>query len=197
MSHIKSLDDNEIEKMLSVCDFSGPSGRNLLTHNRNRLMILVLVDAGLRVGEMVPLKWRDLVTENQSNPVLHLKAELTKTKIPRVIPLTGRLREAIMLLHNELQRYNFGFADDFVFLGTGLNFHITTRQVRRIIAAISTKALNYSISPHKLRHTFATRLLRYTSTRVVQELLGHKSLSSTQIYTHPNSTDLRDAINKM
>ncbi|GAH96402.1 unnamed protein product, partial [marine sediment metagenome] len=53
------------------------------------------------------------------------------------------------------------------------------------------------IHPHILRHTFATRLMSKTSMRVVQELLGHKNLSSTQIYTHPNNADLQEAIDSL
>ena len=81
------------------------------------------------------------------------------------------------------------------FYATDTQRPITTRQVERIILTASMKALNRPIHPHVLRHTFASRLMKRTNIRVVQQLLGHTSITSTQIYTHPDSDDLQKAIN--
>jgi len=74
---------------------------------------------------------------------------------------------------------------------------LSERHVQRIISSASVKAFGRSINPHVLRHTFGTRLMRVTDMRTVQELLGHKSLASTQIYTHPNEQDKHKAIQNM
>ncbi|GAH73030.1 unnamed protein product [marine sediment metagenome] len=58
-------------------------------------------------------------------------------------------------------------------------------------------SLGRPVHPHILRHTFASRLMRTTNARIVQELLGHQHLSTTQIYTHPNQDDLKKAIEQL
>ncbi|GAI79438.1 unnamed protein product [marine sediment metagenome] len=74
---------------------------------------------------------------------------------------------------------------------------LTRRQVHRIISYAAISALGRSVHPHVLRHTFASKLMRVTNMRTVQELLGHKNLTSTQIYTHPNEQDKHKAIENM
>jgi len=74
---------------------------------------------------------------------------------------------------------------------------ITTRQVERIIKHAAIASIGRPANPHMLRHTFATKLMRITNVRVVQELLGHRNLSSTQIYTHPNQDDFAAAIRNL
>lgn len=88
-------------------------------------------------------------------------------------------------------------SNDFVFSSRISRSPISTRQVHRIVNFAFLKAIGKVVHPHMLRHTFATRLMRVTNSRIVQELLGHKKLTSTQIYTHPNSDDLKKAIDKM
>ena len=85
----------------------------------------------------------------------------------------------------------------YAFTTKNIDKPLSTRQVERIIRAAALKCLGRPVHPHALRHTFASRLMRKTNARIVQELLGHKNLSSTQIYTHPNGEDLKDAINQI
>ncbi|MBA7615634.1 Tyrosine recombinase XerC [subsurface metagenome] len=80
--------------------------------------------------------------------------------------------------------------------GRGVN-SLTRRQVYKIISSAAIAALGRSVNPHVLRHTFASKLMRVTNMRTVQELLGHSNITSTQIYTHPNETDKHEAIEKM
>jgi len=74
---------------------------------------------------------------------------------------------------------------------------LTTRTIERIITAAAEKAIGRPVHPHVLRHTFATKLMRKTDIRTVQDLLGHKHISSTQIYTHPSMSDKRQAIDSL
>jgi len=111
--------------------------------------------------------------------------------------MSQRLRKAIETINAShwlrLPAPTSGFA---FYNGTNTE-HLTTRQIERIIGNAGEKAFGRWINPHILRHTFASRLMRTVNSRVVQELLGHKHLASTQIYTHPNHQDLRNAIDSI
>ncbi|GAJ04418.1 unnamed protein product [marine sediment metagenome] len=91
--------------------------------------------------------------------------------------------------HNHGARY--------AFYATWCMRPLTVRQVQRIITFAGKLSMGRNIHPHLLRHTFATRLMRNTSMAVVQQLLGHTNLSSTQIYTHPNGEDRKKAIDSL
>ncbi|GAH51596.1 unnamed protein product, partial [marine sediment metagenome] len=67
----------------------------------------------------------------------------------------------------------------------------------RITRNAAMKSLGRPVHPHVLRHTFASRLMRTTNSRVVQELLGHQHMSTTQIYMHPNQEDKKKAIQSL
>lgn len=197
MAYIETLSEDEIQSLLSATSSGASAFTTWSKSLRTRLMILLMSDAGLRIGELVKLKWVDIFAHISPVQTLLLGAHLTKTKVPRSIPTTPRLRDAILNFQkNQNIKPDFNM-DFYVFFSKDNTHAISTRQVRRIIGNLSQSYIGRRISPHTLRHTFATRLLRYTSTRVVQELLGHKSLSSTQVYTHPNSIDLGKAIGQM
>jgi len=197
MNTVKTLDDKEVERFLTFMK-NNPTGNMPLTSKpRNYLLALLMIDAGLRVGELVRLQWPDIPHSELSTPAIVLRAETTKTKQSRTIPATSRLILASKAYAQVAQHFFRHGAAGWVFPSFKNTNHISERQIAYIVSAAGKITTNRSISPHTLRHTFATRLLRNTSTVIVQRLLGHKSLNSTQIYTHPNSTDLRDAIDKM
>lgn len=168
-----------------------------LHSERNLLICLLLLDAGLRVGELVQLIIGNIWFNNEPALSLEIRADITKTRTARTIPITERTRLAI--LKYSKSRYGGLFASPgrWLFETTDLSKHITTRQVERIIRAAGQAALGIRVHPHMLRHTFATRLMQKANIRVVQTLLGHSSLQSTQIYTHPNNQDLKTAIETM
>ena len=168
-----------------------------IAYPRERLMFLLMLDAGLRVGELVQLKLSDLLINDHPVFSLTVRPEIAKNHTAREIPLSSRVYEAINNLKNCYWRPLYYEPENFAFPAPPTVAHISTRQVERIIKNIAERTILRPITPHTLRHTFATRLMRKTSTRVVQQLLGHKNLSSTQIYTHPNSEDLRLAIDSM
>jgi len=162
---------------------------------RNVLAFLLMLDAGLRVGEVCRLTMPVCYFGNKPVNMLCLPAHICKGKHPREIPICERLYSA-------LGRYNAQplLLPDWpltqaVICRKPQGRAVTTRSLERIICKASLGAIGRAITPHVLRHTFATKLMRKTDMRTVQELLGHKNLSSTQVYTHVNDTDKRNAIN--
>jgi len=163
--------------------------------DRNALIVFLLLDAGLRVGEVVRLRIMDLVINGAPIAELELRAEITKNHKTRLIPLSENITNYIKKMITYHWTGITPTPANFAFYTTHSRRHLTTRQVQRMVTQISTIALGKSIHPHTLRHTFATRLMRKTDIRTVQMLLGHSSLTSTEIYTHPNNIDLKKAIN--
>lgn len=174
---------------------------------RNRVLGLLMLDAGLRVGEAVQLTPFDVLTidPNQPDaglspchvsPVLTVPTTAAKKKRSRIIPMTTRLQQALLTYCPILYAANHNTAPLWLFPTRKGQTHLTTRQARRIIRNVALQAIAILVHPHVLRHTFATNMLRSTDLRTLQLLLGHKQLNTTQIYTHPTAEDLRQAIVK-
>ena len=164
---------------------------------RDYTILLLLGDAGLRIGELVQLVVSDVLGDYELVRSLDVRKEIAKYKIPRVIPLSKRLRGS---LHQYLRELAPGIDDRNRFLfpaRSGHSGHLSERQIQNIVERISLPALGKKVHPHMLRHGFATFLMRTTPLPVVQRLLGHKNLSSTQAYVHPDSKDLFDAIDSL
>lgn len=161
---------------------------------RNYLIGLLLCDSGLRVSEVVSLKRSDLIFNNEPVKSITVLTKKKRVETERVIPLTGRIQRAITKMHDIVWPVSITDLEHYAFYASDFRSHLTTRQVERIIFVASLCCLNFAIHPHTLRHTFATRLMRTTNIRTVQELLGHSHLSSTQVYTHPDFQDLTKAI---
>ncbi len=171
----KYLDIGDVEKLLSNPDTT------TLLGSRDRAMLETLYSTGMRVSELVALDINDL--DLQTNAVrVHGKG-----KKQRVIPIGPGAVQAI--LHFLDLRRNDARAAAFHQNALFINKHgqrLSTRSVRRKLDKYLLEAgLDLSISPHTLRHSFATHMLqRGADLRSVQEILGHQSLSTTQIYTH-------------
>lgn len=164
---------------------------------RNYLMALLMIDTGIRVGELVQLLQDDLYRNDEVVVNLVVRSEIAKRKHERIIPLSERLRTAIGIMMTNQWSQVKSIDPKFAFYAFHPDMPLNVRQVQRIIKIGSEICLRRVVTPHMLRHTFATRLMRTTSTRIVQELLGHKNLTSTQIYTHPNHQDLTKAIKSL
>lgn len=193
----KTLNDDECFRLLDhiMTGYANPLKRPKVI--RNHTMALLMLDAGLRVGELTKLLVRDFIINNTIVTNLLITREIAKRHHERVIPLTERIRLNIKQMDQLIWRPPHATPGPYAFVAYNKSLRITTRQVERIIKRASIESIGRPIHPHVLRHTFASRLMRRTSMRVVQELLGHKNLSSTQIYTHPNNNDLTEAINSI
>jgi len=161
---------------------------------RNYAMVLFMLDAGLRVGEMLQLRVNDLYVEKIPVTTLAVRAEITKTKVERLIPCTRRILDTLETMIRHYRPWSSLNPDRFAFCKLNHAKPISARMVQMLVEHWSKAAIGRKITPHTLRHTFATRLMAKTNIRVVQKLLGHKSITSTQIYTHPNHEDLTGAI---
>lgn len=194
---IETITPEQADKMLDLMLGNSFSPQKRMRGVRNRCMMMLMLDAGLRVGELTQLLQSDLIFNDEPVTSLRVRAEIAKGKHERLIPLSDRLKIAIeeMQRHiwNKIASTGYGYA----FGRPGVGLHVSTRQVERIISKYSMLAFGESIHPHILRHTFATRLMACTSMRNVQVLLGHKNIQTTQIYTHPNNQDLKNAIGTM
>jgi integrase/recombinase XerC len=150
---------------------------------RDQAIIEVLYGSGLRVSELVSLNLKDMDLESK------LLRVTGKGRKQRIVPLTG---PAVRALKTWLDTRPHSSEALFLNQRGG---RLTDRSVRRILDRLEiSAALHQHIHPHMLRHTFATHLLDGgADLRSVQELLGHKKLSSTQIYTHLTRERLRAA----
>lgn len=181
-----SLEQPKIErflpKVLSVKEIE-----TLINQSSNvseRAIIELLYSAGLRVSELIELKVSDV---NFNNNYLKCRGKGNKE---RLIPLGNRVKYALefYLSSNNSDEHNTA---GYLFVNQKGN-KLDRQEVWRLIKHLS-KALNKHVSPHVLRHSFATHLLENgADLRVVQELLGHSDISTTQIYTHVSKKRLKD-----
>lgn len=190
----KTLNTNEQEQLLQA--LLNPKGRELKvsTNTRNYLLGCLMLDAGLRVGEVVALRMSHLFFNSKPVHSLILTSDITKNHVERSVYVSKRLKEALLQCYNDHLGSVKVPEQLYVFAVWPRYAPLSTRQVERIINIAGWKALNRPVHPHMLRHTFASKLMRVTDMRTVQELLGHSSITSTQLYTHPNEDDKKKAI---
>lgn len=157
---------------------------------RNRAIIETLFSCGLRVSELVNLKISDMFEEEKFIRVLG------KGSKERLIPISDKALKEIHLwfLDRNLMKIKPG-EEDYVFLNRR-GAHLTRNMILIMIKNAALDAgIKKTISPHTLRHSFATALLKGgADLRVIQELLGHEDIGTTEIYTHIETSDLREAI---
>ncbi len=164
---------------------------------RNVAAFILMLDGGFRVSEVTGFVLSDCYFDGKSVNSISVRATEAKNHRQRTVPCTVRLKAAL----DRLFRFTAGhLVDDHpvhVIFSNSNGKRITSRSLQRIFVTVGLQTLNINLYPHLLRHTFATNLLKLTNIRTVQELLGHKHLASTQIYTHVNNNDLEAAIDKL
>lgn len=190
----KTLTVEECDILLEYLHCRGKGGVGWRYAIRTYTMAILMLDAGLRVGELVQLELRDLYFQNKPVKTLIVRAGIAKRKHERSVPLSVRAQDTLILYFDHSPWLISEADNTYAFRVFLRHEHLSTRQVERAIRASAMKAIGRPVHPHILRHTFASRLMRVTDSRTVQELLGHKNLSSTQVYTHPNEDDKKKAI---
>lgn len=196
-SEIKSLTITEVDRLLEDIRTKHNTTAQRETSIRNLTIAILMLEAGLRVNEAVCCRWNTLFFNTEPVRSIILTEDMTKRSQPREIPVSVRLREALKNFSEVCQPLDSHIGGGFAFRRPHHTNHLCVRQVQRMISQSSARALGYSIHPHTLRHTFATKLMRVTNLRTVQRLLGHKNITSTQIYTHPSNQDLQRAIDQL
>lgn len=196
-TQLLTLTPRECDKLLSYLHHPPESEAPPRVGHRNYTMALIMLDAGLRVGELIQLRQDQLWFADA--PVLAVRVDKSqaKNKRERTVPTTVCLRDAIEQMHRTWWSAGNLHGIRYAFFAIASWVPLTTRQVQRIIKSAGVLSLGREIHPHLLRHTFASRLMRTSPMRVVQELLGHSSITSTQIYQHPNSDDCQKAIDSL
>jgi integrase/recombinase XerD len=180
-----TLSFTDVEKIIQAINISTDLGK------RNQCMIEVLYGCGLRVSELIDLKISNI---NFKESYLKVEGKGAKTRyVPLAIYTSGLIKEYINSVRSKY-KINKKY-DDIVFLnsrGSSMSRVI----VFIIIKELTEKAgISKKISPHTFRHSFATHLLQNgADLRYIQEMLGHSSITSTEIYTHLKNEELRDVI---
>jgi integrase/recombinase XerD len=173
----KVLSEGEVDAMLKAAHArSGPDGVRLVT------LLELLYATGLRVSELVGLPVSAVARDPQ---VLIVRG---KGERERLVPLNDAARQALAAYRVERGRFLPGGRDSrWLFPSRGKNGHLTRHRVAQLLKALAGEAGidPRRVSPHVLRHAFASHLLnRGADLRSVQKMLGHADISTTQIYTH-------------
>ena len=180
-----TLSNNEIEKIIDSIDLSKPSGE------RDKAIIETLYSCGLRVSELTNLKISNIYFDASFIRVIG------KGDKERLVPLGSKAIKQIEIYmhqvrnHIAIKKGN----EDFVFLnnkGTKLSRIMIFMLIKKLVAQVG---IQKNISPHTFRHSFATHLVEGgADLRAVQEMLGHESITTTEIYTHLDRSYLRQTL---
>lgn len=182
-----TLSEEEINMLIQAIDLSKPEGE------RNRAMLETLYGCGLRVSELTNLQISDLYFEEDFIKVTG------KGDKQRFVPISDINKKYINIYRKEIrvhQNVQKGF-DDILFLNRR-GKQLTRAMVFTIIKQLAEKiGLKKNISPHTFRHSFATHLLENgADLRAIQQMLGHESITTTEVYMHVDRTHLAEVMNK-
>ena len=154
----------------------------------------LMLQAGLRVGELRSLAWSDLLWENEPKTQIELHGANCKGGRARIVPVNRTLSERVAASWQAVPDAHDFAPANYAMAKKGSGGPVNVRTIQREINTIGRSVEGLRLTPHMLRHTFATRLMKVTNIRTVQMALGHSRLSTTEIYTHPNGDDLTKAV---
>lgn len=179
------LNIEEIDELISAIDMSKSEG------HRNRAILETLYSCGLRVSELVNLRFSDLYFEEGFIRVIG------KGNKERLVPVSPSVEKEIGIYNDHVRRHQSikPGNENVVFLNRR-GAKLTRVMIFTIIKDLANSiGLKKTISPHTFRHSFATHLIEGgANLRAIQEMLGHESITTTEIYTHLDQRFLRDAI---
>ena len=179
------LSVEEIDSIIAAADLHEQEGQ------RNRTIIEMLCSCGLRVSELCELRLSDIFRAEGFVRVTG------KGRKQRLVPISDRALRELSLWEEDRANINIrpGY-EDYVFLSFTRGRKLSRITVFYIVRLLAARAgIRKEISPHTFRHSFATHLLEGgANLRAIQEMLGHQSISTTEIYTHLDTTRLREEI---
>lgn len=178
------LTTEEVDRLEAAIDLTSAEG------HRNRAIIEVFFSCGLRVSELVELKLSNLFLKERFMRVVG------KGGKERLVPISQRAVGELELWFDDRRRMRIKPGeDDYVFLNRR-GHHLTRTMILIMVKRLGEAAgIKKTLSPHTLRHSFATALLRGgADLRVIQVLLGHADIATTEIYTHMDDESLRQAV---
>ncbi|WP_419212172.1 site-specific tyrosine recombinase XerD [Maribacter sp. X9] len=182
-----TLSEKEIDRLIGAIDLSSPEGE------RNRAMLETLYGCGLRVSELIGLKISDLYFEEDFVKVTG------KGDKQRFVPISSVNKKYIDIYRNTVRvhlKIQEGF-QDILFLNRR-GKQLTRAMIFTIVKNLADEiGLQKSISPHTFRHSFATHLLENgADLRAIQQMLGHESITTTEIYMHVDRSHLAEVMNR-
>ena len=182
-----TLSEHEINSLISAIDLSKAEGE------RNRAMLETMYSCGLRVSELIHLKISDLFFEEGFIKIVG------KGNKERFVPIHSSAQNYIMLYMNEIRSHlsiKKGFEDTLFLNRRGKS--LSRQMIFMILKALAIKInLNKKISPHTFRHSFATHLLKNgADLRAIQQMLGHESITTTEVYVHLDTSYLKEVVEK-
>ena len=182
-----TLSENEIDSLINAIDLSTPEGE------RNRAILETLYGCGLRVSELTSLKLSHLYFEEDFIKVAG------KGDKQRLVPISNINKKYIDIYRKDIRVHitaKKGFEDTLFLNRRGRQ--LTRAMIFIIIKQLGVKiGLNKNISPHTFRHSFATHLLQNgADLRAIQQMLGHESITTTEVYMHLDRSDLANVLNK-
>jgi integrase len=188
-STVRNLSDGQLDRVLTWAASQDPpttAAFELLAHS------------GLRISELLSLRWQDVWGSSGALTELTVKAAHAKYGNARTLPIPPRTQDAIerLYLHIPTTTGRPPAATWPLLPGTGSGPY-TSRWLQRVCGRAAIALDLHRLTPHMLRHTFATRLLAASNLRLVQVALGHARMSTTEIYTHPSLTELSDAMSQI
>ncbi|MDA9302802.1 site-specific tyrosine recombinase XerD [bacterium] len=182
-----TLSEEEINSLITAIDLSKTEGE------RNRAMLETMYSCGLRVSELIHLKISDLFFEEGFIKIIG------KGNKERFVPIHFRAQKYIILYMNEIRVHLLvvkGF-EDTLFLnrrGKSLSRQMVFMFLKELAIKIN---LQKKISPHTFRHSFATHLLKNgADLRAIQQMLGHESITTTEVYVHLDTSFLKKVVEK-
>jgi len=181
------LSEADIDKLIGEIDLTSTEGE------RNRAMLEVLYGCGLRVTELVDLQISNL-RFNEGYLIVTGKGNKQ-----RIVPINGAAMKFVGIYKEQIRNHqNIKKGHEDVLFLNRRGAKLTRVMIFTIVKNLTEKAgIKKKVSPHTFRHSFASHMVnRGASLRVVQEMLGHESITTTEIYTHLNDTKLRETINK-
>jgi integrase/recombinase XerD len=184
----KSLNESEVKKLINAFDhdFYDKNSAKSKTRLRNKLVLTILYSSGLRVSELVSLLTKDIDLEERT---MRIRGKGDKDRVVLFDNDSKSLIEEYLDIRE--------FDSDYLFVNR-INNPLTTRYVQLMIKKYAEEAgINKKVTPHILRHSFATHLLKNgVDIRAIQQLLGHSNLSTTQIYTSVDMGTLKNVYDR-